>query len=70
MPKTTLVDSSLIRQSDPRVNCHLEVDRTGDLALAQKSPGHESITTSQRYLLPELKGRAEIVNKQNADQSR
>jgi integrase/recombinase XerC len=43
------------------------LDRTGNLALVQKMLGHESILTTQRYLHPELKDVAELVNRRNAD---
>jgi integrase len=42
------------------------LDRSGNLALVQKMLGHESITTTQRYLHPELKNVAELVDQRNA----
>ena len=41
--------------------------KTGNLALVQKMLGHESILTTQRYLHPELKDVAQLVNQRNAD---
>jgi integrase len=38
---------------------------TGDLALVQRVLGHESITTTQKYLHPETSGVADVVNKRN-----
>jgi integrase len=43
------------------------LDRTGNLALVQKMLGHESILTTQRYLHPDLKEVAQLVNERNAD---
>ena len=43
------------------------LDRTGNLALVQKMLGHESMLTTQRYLHPELKDVAQLVNQLNAD---
>jgi integrase len=42
------------------------LDRTGNLSLVQKMLGHESILTTQRYLHPELKDVAQLVNQRNA----
>jgi site-specific recombinase XerD len=43
------------------------LDKTGNLSLVQKMLGHDSITTTQRYLHPELKDIAELVNERNAE---
>jgi integrase len=42
------------------------LERTGNVAMVQKMMGHESITTTQRYLHPELKDVAQLVNERNA----
>jgi len=43
------------------------LDRTGNLILVQLLPGHESVTTTRKYLHPEMKGVAEMVNERNAE---
>jgi integrase len=42
------------------------LDRTGNLIMVQRLLGHESVTTTQRYVHPEMKGLAEMVNERNA----
>jgi integrase len=41
------------------------LDRTGNLVLVQKLLGHESVSTTQKYVHPELKDVAEVVNERN-----
>ena len=43
------------------------LDRTGNLKLVMDVLGHESVTTTQKYLHPELKDIAETVNERNSD---
>ncbi len=43
------------------------LDRTGNLKLVMDVLGHESVTTTQKYLHPELKDIAETVNARNSD---
>ena len=42
------------------------LDRTGNLILVQLLSGHESVTTTRKYLHPGIKGVAEMVNERNA----
>jgi integrase len=42
------------------------LDQTGNLKLVMDVLGHESVTTTQKYLHPALKNIAEIVNQRNA----
>lgn len=42
------------------------LDRTGTIVLVGKMLGHRSVTTTQRYLHPAMKGLAELVNERNA----
>ena len=41
------------------------LDRTGNIVLVGKMLGHRSVTTTQRYLHPELKELAHLVNARN-----
>jgi len=41
------------------------LDRTGNIKLVMDVLGHESVTTTQKYLHPTLKGIAELVNERN-----
>lgn len=41
------------------------LDRTGNIVLVGKMLGHRSVTTTQRYLHPEMKRMAELVNARN-----
>ncbi len=43
------------------------LDRTGNLKLVMDVLGHESVTTTQKYLHPTLKDIAETVNARNSD---
>lgn len=42
------------------------LDRTGNIKLVSDVLGHESVTTTQKYLRPALKSLAEIVNQRDA----
>ena len=42
------------------------LDRTGNLKLVMDVLGHESVTTTQKYLHPALKNIADVVNQRNA----
>ena len=42
------------------------LDRTGTIVLVGKMMEHSSVTTTQRYLHPSMKGLAELVNERNA----
>jgi len=41
-------------------------DRTGNIVLVGKMLAHRSVTTTQRYRHPAMKGLAELVNERNA----
>ncbi|MGB6131591.1 MAG: tyrosine-type recombinase/integrase [Acidobacteriaceae bacterium] len=41
------------------------LDRTGNIVLVGRMLGHRSVTTTQRYLHPEMKGLAELVDERN-----
>ena len=43
------------------------LDQTGNIKLVSDVLGHESVTTTQKYLHPALKNLAEIVNQRNAE---
>ena len=42
------------------------LDRTGNIVLVSKLFGHRSVTTTQRYLHPAMKGLADLVKEPNA----
>ena len=42
------------------------LDQTGNIVLVGRLLGHRSVTTTQRYLHPEMKGLAELVNARNS----
>jgi integrase len=42
------------------------LDKTGNIVLVGRMLGHQSVTTTQRYLHPELKDIAELVNQRNS----
>ena len=42
------------------------LDRTGNIVLVGKMLGHSSVTTTQRYFHPSMKGLADLVNERNA----
>ena len=42
------------------------LDRTGNIKLVSDVLGHESVTTTQKYLHPALKNLADVVNQRNA----
>jgi site-specific recombinase XerD len=41
------------------------LDRTGNIKLVSDVLGHESVTTTQKYLHPALKNIAEVINERN-----
>jgi site-specific recombinase XerC len=42
-----------------------EEENGGELSTLKKLMGHESISTTRKYLHPEIHGEAEIINKRN-----
>ncbi len=46
------------------------LDKTGNIVLVGRMLGHQSVTTTQRYLHPELKDIAELVNQRNSDNAK
>lgn len=46
------------------------LDKTGNIVLVGRMLGHQSVTTTQRYLHPQLKDIAEYVNQRNSDNAK
>ena len=46
------------------------LDKTGNIVMVGKMLGHQSVTTTQRYLHPELKDIAELVNPRNVSNAK